>query len=105
MQRPTLSLIIPIYNEEAVIPELERRLKGGFAELGGAIDDWEVVFIDDGSKDRSSELLQAICVSEPRFKLISFARNFGHQIAITAGVDAAEGEAVVIMDADLQDPP
>ncbi|MCC6647776.1 MAG: glycosyltransferase family 2 protein [Polyangiaceae bacterium] len=102
MSRPTLSLVLPIYNEEPVIPELERRLKEFLAEVGVS---WEVVFVNDGSKDRSFEMLKAICEQEPRFKLVGFARNFGHQLAITAGVDYASGEAVVVMDADLQDPP
>jgi dolichol-phosphate mannosyltransferase len=102
MQRPTLSLVLPIFNEEPVIPELHRRLHEFLAAVGVS---WEVVFIDDGSKDRSFELLRALSESEPRYKLIRLSRNFGHQVAITAGVDFAEGEAVVVMDADLQDPP
>jgi polyisoprenyl-phosphate glycosyltransferase len=100
--RPTLSLVLPIYNEEPVIPELHRRLDEFLAEVGVT---WEVVFVNDGSKDRSFEMLSEICKQEPRFKLVSFARNFGHQLAITAGVEYARGEAVVVMDADLQDPP
>ena len=100
--RPTLSVVIPVFNEEETIPELDRRLRSFLAELG---ETWEVVFVDDGSRDASAKLLAAIAANEPRFKVISFARNFGHQIAITAGMDRAEGEAVVVMDADLQDPP
>jgi dolichol-phosphate mannosyltransferase len=102
MGRPTLSLVLPIYNEEAVIPELERRLRDFLATLGVS---WEVVLVNDGSKDRSLELLQAMVKAEPRFRLLSFSRNFGHQSAITAGVDHARGDSVVVMDADLQDPP
>jgi dolichol-phosphate mannosyltransferase len=105
MSRPELSLVIPIYNEEPVIPELNRRLREVMAQLERVVSSWEVVFIDDGSKDRSLELLREMAASEPRFKVLSFSRNFGHQLAITAGVDAAEGDAVVIIDADLQDPP
>ena len=105
MARPALSLVIPIFNEEPVIPELERRLGTVLGGLGALVDSWEVVLIDDGSADRSFELLSAMADKEPRFKLISFARNFGHQMAITAGIDRAEGDAVVVMDADLQDPP
>jgi glycosyltransferase involved in cell wall biosynthesis len=105
MARPVLSLVIPIYNEEPVIPELERRLGTVLAGLGAVVDSWEVVLIDDGSADRSFELLSAMADKEPRFKVISLARNFGHQMAITAGIDRAEGDAVVVMDADLQDPP
>jgi polyisoprenyl-phosphate glycosyltransferase len=103
--RPKLSLVLPVFNEEAVIPELERRLTAFFASLQGIGDAWEVVFVDDGSKDRSAELLDAMAARDRRFKIVSFARNFGHQLAITAGVDRAEGDAVVVMDADLQDPP
>ena len=97
MSRPTLSLVIPCYNEELVIPELDRRLK----EFLGSIDEtWEVVFIDDGSVDKTRELLGKLCAEEERDKFIGLARNFGHQLAITAGADYASGEAVVIMDAD-----
>jgi glycosyltransferase involved in cell wall biosynthesis len=102
MQRPSLSLIIPVYNEEAIIAELDRRLKGFLQELD---ETWEVVFVDDGSHDRTAEMLNELAAAEPRYKVISFSRNFGHQLAITAGMDRAEGDAVVIMDADLQDPP
>jgi dolichol-phosphate mannosyltransferase len=105
MARPVLSLILPVYNEEAVIPELDRRLRAFLGELHEVGEGWEVVFINDGSKDRSLELLKGLCAEERRYKLISFSRNFGHQLAITAGVDRAEGDAVVVMDADLQDPP
>ncbi|MDH3845855.1 MAG: glycosyltransferase family 2 protein, partial [Myxococcales bacterium] len=102
MQRPALSLIIPVYNEEANIAELDRRLKDLLREIN---ETWEVVFVDDGSQDRSPEMLHELAAAEPRYKVISFSRNFGHQAAITAGIDRAEGDAVVIMDADLQDPP
>jgi len=100
--RPTLTLVLPIFNEEEVIPELHKRLQGFLASLGL---DAEVVFVEDGSKDRSMELLGALAAEEPRYRVVSFARNFGHQRAITAGVDYARGKAVVVMDADLQDPP
>jgi len=99
-----VSLVVPVYNEEAVIDELTRRL----GQLLTAMDTpgrWEVIFVNDGSRDASLGMLQAACEREKRFKLINLSRNFGHQIAITAGTDRAEGEAVVIMDADLQDPP
>ncbi len=102
MERPTLSLVLPVFNEEPVIPELLRRLDEFLRAVGVT---WEVVFVNDGSKDRSFEMLSEACKREPRYKVVSFARNFGHQFAITAGVDYAEGEAVVVMDADLQDPP
>ncbi len=106
MRRPTLSLVIPIYNEEEIIPELGRRLKDFFADVGSGIgDSWEVIFINDGSADQSLSLLTNLAATEPRYKVLSFSRNFGHQMAITAGIDRAEGDAVVVMDADLQDPP
>lgn len=103
--RPKLSLVLPVFNEEAVIPELERRLAAFFTGLQGIGDGWEVVFVDDGSKDRSLPMLEAMAARERRYKIVAFSRNFGHQLAITAGVDRAEGDAVVVMDADLQDPP
>lgn len=102
MPRPTLSLVLPIYNEEAVIPELHTHLQAFLAKLGLPC---EVVFVNDGSKDRSMEMLRGIAKGEPRYCILSFARNFGHQTAITAGIDYARGAAVVVMDADLQDPP
>jgi dolichol-phosphate mannosyltransferase len=102
MARPTLSLVLPVYNEEAVIPILHERLDGFLSKL--AVET-EVVFVDDGSTDRSLILLRELITRDARYKAISFSRNFGHASAITAGVDYARGEAVVIMDADLQDPP
>jgi polyisoprenyl-phosphate glycosyltransferase len=102
MPRPTLSLVIPLMNEEEVIPELDRRLRQTLEGLGIR---WEVIFVNDGSTDRSLELLRALSEGEPRYKILSLSRNFGHQIAITAGLDHTDGEAVVVMDADLQDPP
>lgn len=100
--RPELSLVIPIYNEEEVLPQLGDRL----AELLKTLAmDCEVVFVDDGSKDDSLALLRTLAAKEPRFRVASFSRNFGHQRAITAGMDLARGKAIVVMDADLQDPP
>lgn len=101
-QRPELSLVLPIFNEEEVLPELERRLAEFLKELGMRT---EVIFVDDGSKDRSPELLAELVKRYPGYVMLSFSRNFGHQAAITAGVDHARGEAVIVMDADLQDPP
>jgi glycosyltransferase involved in cell wall biosynthesis len=105
MIRPRLSVVIPVFNEQETIPELDRRLQALFASLGSLHGQWETVFVDDGSSDRSAELLGKLAETEPRYKIIGFSRNFGHQIAITAGIDRAEGDAVVVMDADLQDPP
>jgi dolichol-phosphate mannosyltransferase len=99
-----VSLVLPVFNEEPVLNELERRLGQLLGEMDPA-GKWEVIFVNDGSKDASRQMLEAACAREPRFKLVNLSRNFGHQIAITAGLDRAEGDAVVIMDADLQDPP
>jgi glycosyltransferase involved in cell wall biosynthesis len=96
------SIVIPIFNEEASLPALVERLRGVMKQLDGPA---EVVLVDDGSSDASYRLMLAINDEDSRFKIIKFSRNFGHQIAITAGMDAALGQAVVVMDADLQDPP
>src|SRR3569832_1348662 len=105
MEAPTLSLVLPIFNEEEIIPELDRRLRAFLADVGcGVGESWEVIFVNDGSKDKSLPMLRALDASEPRYKLLSFSRNFGHQRAITAGLDRANGAAVVVMAADLQDP-
>ncbi|HRJ43593.1 MAG: glycosyltransferase family 2 protein [Caldilineaceae bacterium] len=100
--RVTLSIIVPIFNEELVIPELYRRITGVMDEIGVS---WEMVCINDGSRDRSAQMLADLNRADPRVKLVDFSRNFGHQLAITAGLDYADGDAVVIIDADLQDPP
>jgi dolichol-phosphate mannosyltransferase len=106
MDVPVLSLVLPIFNEEATIPELDRRLRAFLADVGSGVgESWEVIFVNDGSRDRSPALLKELANAEPRYKVLSLARNFGHQMAITAGLDRANGEAVVVMDADLQDPP
>jgi polyisoprenyl-phosphate glycosyltransferase len=100
--RPTFSIVVPIWNEEAVIPELYRRVS---TIMDGTDETWELVCVNDGSSDRSLELLLSLRERDPRVKVVDFSRNFGHQIAITAGNDFADGDAVVVMDADLQDPP
>lgn len=102
LETPTVSLVVPIFNEEEVLPHLLPRLTAIMDEIEGGA---EAIFVDDGSRDRSVALLRESVAAEPRFRLIELSRNFGHQIAITAGMDAAAGEAVVVMDADLQDPP
>jgi dolichol-phosphate mannosyltransferase len=96
------SVIIPMYNEEAVIQETYRQLK---KVMNSAGDPYELIFINDGSKDRSVDIIKDYCGWDHTVKLIDFSRNFGHQIAISAGMDYASGEAVIIIDADLQDPP
>jgi glycosyltransferase involved in cell wall biosynthesis len=99
---PCYSLIVPIFNEEAVLPLLVRRIRDLLDQLDGPS---EAIFVDDGSRDTSIIYMREMTVVEPRFRLIELSRNFGHQIAITAGMDAARGDAVIVMDADLQDPP
>ena len=96
------SIVIPVFNEEAVLPVLLRRLDLLLARLHGPA---EAIFVDDGSNNSGPIVLQALAKRDPRFRYIGLSRNFGHQVAITAGMDAAQGEAVVVMDADLQDPP
>lgn len=99
---PCFSTVIPVFNEEGNLVELHRRLTAVFEGLGRA---YEIVFVDDGSRDRSFEILGDLHRSDRHVRVISFSRNFGHHIAITAGIDAARGEVVVLMDADLQDRP
>lgn len=99
---PEYSLVLPVYNEEDTLPELYVRLCELLERLDG---DAEVIFVDDGSRDRTYPILLDLQRRDSRFKIIQFSRNFGHQVAITAGMDYARGHAVVVMDADLQDPP
>lgn len=96
------SIIIPIFNEEGNINKLYERLKSVIKNLN---TDIEYVFINDGSKDRSIELIKELASKDSNVKYINFSRNFGHQIAVTAGLDMASGNRIVIIDADLQDPP
>lgn len=96
------SVVIPVYNEEESLPELVRRLTPVLDQLDGPA---EVILVDDGSRDRSAILIEAIHRTDPRFKVLRLSRNFGHQAATSAGLDFASGEAVIVMDADLQDPP
>jgi dolichol-phosphate mannosyltransferase len=102
-RRQLLSVVVPCFNEEEVIGETVRRLRAFCDTLSGL--DVELVFVDDGSRDRTRELLRGYAAEDPRIRVVGFARNFGHQIAVTAGIDAARGDAVVLIDADLQDPP
>ncbi|BBH20745.1 putative glycosyltransferase YkcC [Paenibacillus baekrokdamisoli] len=96
------SVVVPMYNEEAVIQETYRRLKAVMSKTGEA---YELLFVNDGSKDRSAEIVREFSYWDPTVKLIDFSRNFGHQIAITAGMDYTVGDAIIVIDADLQDPP
>src|SRR5579859_4493496 len=96
------SIIIPVFNEEAVLPVLLRRLDLLLDRLS---EPAEAIFVDDGSIDSGPIMLQALAKRDPRYRYIGLSRNFGHQVAITAGMDAAQGQAIIVMDADLQDPP
>jgi dolichol-phosphate mannosyltransferase len=102
MAAPRYSFVLPVYEEEETLPELYRRLAAVADGLDGEV---EMVFVDDGSKDASAAVLLGLHHSDPRVKVIRLSRNFGHQVALSAGLDAAAGDAVIIMDADLQDPP
>ncbi len=100
--RPVFSLVIPVWNEEQVLIALYERLAQVMDSTG---ETWELIFVNDGSRDRSLEMILDLRERDARVKLINFSRNFGHQVAITAGTDFADGDAVIVMDADLQDPP
>ena len=97
-----LSLVIPVYNEADALPMLLDALGPVLASIGC---DYEILFVDDGSRDGTAGILDAAASADPRVKVLTFSRNFGHQAAITAGLDFVTGDAVVVMDADLQDPP
>jgi len=102
--KPTIAVVIPVFNEVPVLPELFRRLEAVF---GSAPElNWKVVFINDGSRDHTRDLIAAQIARDSRFKLVDFSRNFGHQAALTAGLaNIGDANAAVTMDADLQDPP
>lgn len=102
MPAPSYSFVIPVHNEEESLPELFDRLTGVMRQLDAVS---EVILVDDGSSDGSYRLMCERHRVDPRFKVVRLSRNFGHQLALTAGTDLAAGDAVVIMDADLQDPP
>lgn len=97
-----ISAVIPIYNEEANLPELLRRTAAALDATGRP---WEIVLVDDGSRDASAGIIREAHARDPRIKLIGLSRNFGHQPAISAGIHHARGDAVVLIDGDLQDPP
>jgi dolichol-phosphate mannosyltransferase len=99
---PTYSLVVPAFNEEGVIETLAARL----GEVMDALDgEAEAILVDDGSGDRTHELMVEATQRDPRIRVVRLSRNFGHQLALTAGVDVARGDAVIVLDADLQDPP
>lgn len=101
-QKPRYTIVTPIHNEEDNITPLYERIRAVMDSTG---DDWELIMVNDGSYDRSPRMLAELAGEDERVKVINFARNFGHQIAVTAGLDYARGDAVVLIDADLQDPP
>jgi polyisoprenyl-phosphate glycosyltransferase len=100
--KPTISIIAPVYNEEPVLYELHKRISD---VMGNINDTWELILVDDGSHDQSATIIAELHAKDNRVKGISFSRNFGFQEAVTAGLDYARGDAVVLTDADLQDPP
>jgi dolichol-phosphate mannosyltransferase len=99
---PTLSIVIPVFNEAENLPALHARLTAALNDMGF---DYELVFVDDGSQDQSPDMLRRLEGEDRRIVVVEFARNFGHQVAISAGLEHSRGRAVCIMDADLQDPP
>jgi dolichol-phosphate mannosyltransferase len=100
--RPAISIVVPVFNEQATLDTLIVRLTGALEATG---DRFEIVFVNDGSRDRSAEMLRLHHQRDSRLKSITLSRNFGHQVAVTCGLDHAQGDAVIVMDGDLQDPP
>lgn len=98
-----LSLIVPVFNEEEVLPASYARMSAAMQALTGY--DYEIIYVNDGSRDGTMKQLRAIAGEHKEVRVISFSRNFGHQLAVTAGMDNARGDALIIIDADLQDPP
>jgi len=101
-EKPVFSIVAPIFNEQESLPVLYQRVSEVMDSTG---EPWELVLVDDGSQDTSAEIIRSLAEQDPRIRPVLLARNFGHQIAVTAGLDFTRGEAVVIIDADLQDPP
>jgi dolichol-phosphate mannosyltransferase len=102
VSEPVFSVIAPIYNELENLPLLYARVKEVMDSTGEA---WELILVDDGSSDGSTDVMRKLAAEDERVRPVIFARNFGHQIAVTAGMDYSRGQAVTIIDADLQDPP
>jgi dolichol-phosphate mannosyltransferase len=100
--RPRYSVVIPVHDEAEILPQLYERLK---TVLDGLEGDWELILVDDGSRDGSYALMVELHGRDPRVRVLRFSRNFGHQVALTAGLDRALGDAVITMDGDLQHPP
>src|SRR5947209_4781732 len=97
-----IDLVVPIYNEEVLIPRLHAEIVRAMEQAGV---EWEVLYVNDGSRDRSLELLREVQRDDARVVVVDLSRNWGHQAAITAGLSIARGEATILMDGDLQDPP
>lgn len=99
---PKYSIVAPVFNEQELLPRFYERVVQVMDSTG---ESWELILVNDGSRDRTPEIMRELHERDPRVKVIDFARNFGHQMAVTAGIDYADGDAVVAIDADLQDPP
>ncbi len=102
MKQKTLSLIIPVYREEEVLRASFARMDAAMQQTGYA---YEIIYVNDGSRDGTMDILRELAAAHPYVRVLSFSRNFGHQIAVTCGMDAAVGDALIIIDVDLQDPP
>jgi len=102
MNKPIYSIVAPVYEEEGNLRPFYERVHNVMQKI---TDDWELILVNDGSKDTSLEIMQELAAKDPHVRYVNFARNFGHQTAVTAGVDYAQGNAVILIDADLQDPP
>lgn len=100
-----ISIVVPCYNEQEVFSETYKRLTETFAQLDSSKYTYEIIFVNDGSKDDTLKMINEVVESDKRVRGLNFSRNFGHQIAITAGLDNCRGDAAVVIDADLQDPP
>jgi dolichol-phosphate mannosyltransferase len=100
--RPRYSIVAPVFNEQELLPEFYRRVTETMERIG---EPYEIILVNDGSRDRTAAIARQIHESDARVKVLNFSRNFGHQLAITAGIDYARGQAVVVIDSDLQDPP
>lgn len=98
----TLDAVVPVYNEQAILPELNRRLAD---TLGALPYEWRVIYVDDGSRDRTPDLLAGFAAENPRVGVVHLSRNFGQQLAISAGLAISDADVVVLLDGDLQDPP
>ena len=100
--KPIYSIVVPAYNEQEVIGEAYKRLTNVMKSMDGP---YELIFVNDGSRDMTAQLIAGFCKEDPCVRLLDFARNFGHMPAITAGMEHARGDAIIVIDADMQDPP